>query len=74
MAAHTPEHYRYRIGRSAYNVLVAADADGKIGVATMRMRGRRADMSGLYVLTPNEGIGTALTRQPRRVRARIRLA
>jgi GNAT superfamily N-acetyltransferase len=59
----TAEHYRYRIGRDAYSVLVATDSVGVIvAVATMRVRGQRADMSGLYVTTPGRGIGTALVR------------
>ena len=63
------KHYRYRVGRSGYDVLVARDRDGEIvGVATMRQRGKRADMSGLYVLYPGQGIGTEL------VAARERLA
>jgi L-amino acid N-acyltransferase YncA len=57
-------HYRYRIGRSGYHVLVARDREGQVvGVATMCQRGRRADMSGLYVLKRGCGVGGALSRE-----------
>jgi L-amino acid N-acyltransferase YncA len=54
------DHFRYRIGRSGYTVLVARSGGSIVGVATMRKRGDRADMSGLYVLEPGKGIGTGL--------------
>lgn len=60
------EHFRYRIGRSGYHVMVATDSEGEIvGVATIRQRGRRADgnAGGLYVLHPGQGIGRALQRR-----------
>lgn len=57
------DHFRYRVDRSGYTVLLAR-RDGRIvGVATMRKRGERADMSGLYVLEPGTGIGTGLVRR-----------
>lgn len=54
------DHFRYRIGRSGYSVLVARRKGKIVGVATMRKRGDRADMSGLYVLEPGQGIGSEL--------------
>jgi L-amino acid N-acyltransferase YncA len=57
----TAAHYTYRISRrSQYTVLVAETDNQIVGVAVMRPRGNRADMSGLYVLTPGEGVGRAL--------------
>jgi GNAT superfamily N-acetyltransferase len=57
-------HYRYRVGRRHYHLLVATDNVGAIiGVASMRIRGERADMSGLYVKTPGLGVGTQLSKE-----------
>lgn len=55
-------HFRYRIGRSGYSVVVARRGGRIVGVATMRKRSDRADMSGLYVLEPGKGIGSELVR------------
>jgi len=61
-------HYHYRIGRASYHVLVAHDRKGQLlGVATMRQRGKRADMSGLYVLKKRRGIGRSLAQERNRL-------
>ncbi len=63
-----PGHYEYRVGRAMYTVLVARDRSGSpAGVATMRQRGQRADISGLYVLHSGRGIGSALIAELQRI-------
>ena len=54
----TEQHFRYRIRRSGYRVLVARDERGQIlGTGTLRQRGNRADLSGIYALHPGTGTG-----------------
>jgi GNAT superfamily N-acetyltransferase len=57
------KHFNYRIGRSGYKVFVARDDKGQpLAVGTMRRRGNRADMSGLYVLQRGQGLGTKIAK------------
>jgi L-amino acid N-acyltransferase YncA len=58
-------HFRYRVGRSGYRVLVARDpASGQIiGMGTLRQRGNRADISGVYVRDSGRGVGSQVLKQ-----------
>lgn len=61
--AASPAHFRYRLARRDYHVLVAQTPGGRIvGVATLRQRGLRADgnAGGVYVLEPGRGVGALL--------------
>lgn len=58
-----PAHFQYRLAREAYTVLRATLEGELVGLAYSRQRGERADIGGLYVLYPGEGIGRALLQE-----------
>lgn len=54
------KHYRHRIGRKDYVMLVAEIAGEVVGVGYFRIYNNRADIGGVYVKQSGRGIGTAL--------------